>query len=102
MLAKEASKPLIAGDDTPNIIENTAGNMLLKKIILKDKERCKQGVDTFCKVLLSTVEQDGLEAWLGCNRGAFVLVYCWETEIEEIQKLVEDKIKPLGTILRKQ
>jgi len=102
LLAEEASKPFIAGDDTPNIIENTAGNMLLKKIILKDKERNKKGVETFSKVLLSTLEQDGVEAWLGCNRGAFVLVYCWETEIEEVQQLVRDKIKPLGIILRKQ
>eukprot|EP00090_Calanus_glacialis_P027679 TRINITY_DN4384_c0_g1_i1.p1 TRINITY_DN4384_c0_g1~~TRINITY_DN4384_c0_g1_i1.p1 ORF type:complete len:639 (-),score=253.64 TRINITY_DN4384_c0_g1_i1:48-1964(-) len=102
MLAEEASKPFIEGEATPNIIENTASNMLLKKIILKDKERDKLGVETFAKVLLSTVDQDGIEAWLGCNRGAFVLVYCWETEIGDIQQLVRDKIKPLAQTLRKQ
>jgi len=102
MLAEEASKPFIEGEATPNIIENTASNMLLKKIILKDKEREKLGVETFAKVLLNTVEQDGVEAWLGCNRGAFVLVYCWETEIGEIQELVREKMKPLGQTLRKQ
>jgi len=102
LLAEEASKPFVEGEATPNIIENTASNMLLKKIILKDKERNKLGVETFSKVLLSTVDQDGVEAWLGCNRGAFVLVYCWETEIEEIQSLVKDKIKPLAQTLRKQ
>jgi len=102
LLAEEASKPFIEGEGTPNIIENTASNMLLKKIILKDKERDKLGVETFSKVLLSTVDQDGIEAWLGCNRGAFVLVYCWETEIGEVQKLVREKIKPLGQTLRKQ
>eukprot|EP00092_Neocalanus_flemingeri_P002616 GFUD01002803.1.p1 GENE.GFUD01002803.1~~GFUD01002803.1.p1 ORF type:complete len:662 (+),score=236.91 GFUD01002803.1:62-1987(+) len=102
LLAEEASKPFIEGDGTPNIIENTASNMLLKKIILKDKEREKLGVETFSKVLLSTVDTDGVEAWLGCNRGAFVLVYCWETGIEEVQQLVRDKIKFLEKILRKQ
>eukprot|EP00091_Calanus_sinicus_P021329 TRINITY_DN6257_c0_g1_i1.p1 TRINITY_DN6257_c0_g1~~TRINITY_DN6257_c0_g1_i1.p1 ORF type:complete len:116 (+),score=47.04 TRINITY_DN6257_c0_g1_i1:410-757(+) len=100
MLAEEASKPFIEGEATPNIIENTASNMLLKKIILKDKERDKQGVETFSKVLLSTVDQDGIEAWLGCNRGAFVLVYCWETEIADIQQMVRDKLKPLAQTLR--
>jgi len=102
MLAEEASKPFVEGDDTPNIIENSAANMLLKKIILKDKERKTNGTETFSKVLLTTVEQDGVESWLGCNRGAFVFVYCWETEIEEVQQLVREKIKPLEKTLKKQ
>jgi len=102
MLAEEASKPFINGDETPNIIENTASNMLLKKVIIKDKERDKLGVETFSKVLMTTVDQDGIEAWLGCNRGAFVMVYCWETEIKEVQDLVRQKVKQFDKTLRKQ
>jgi len=102
MLAEEASKPFIEGDDTPNIIENTASNMMLKKIIIKDKERNTNGEETFSKILLKVVDQDGVESWLGCNRGAFVLVYCWETEIQEVQDLVREKLKPLAKTLRKQ
>jgi len=102
MLAEEASKPFIEGDETPNIIENTASSMMLKKIIIKDKERDKLGVDTFSKILMTTVDQDGLEAWLGCNRGAFVLINCWETEIKEIQDLIKQKLEPLSKTLRKQ
>merc|ERR1712083_515459 len=56
MLAEEASKPFIEGDDTPNIIENTASNMMLKKIIIKDKERDKLGEQLFSQVLLDTVD----------------------------------------------
>lgn len=102
LLAEEAAKPFLTGDDAPNIIENTASNMLLKKIILKDKERHAAGVKTFSEVLLSALDQDSVEAWLGCNRGAFVMVYCWETDIEDIHKLVREKIKPLEKTLKKQ
>ena len=94
---------LVPGEsDTPNIIENTASNMMLKKIILKDKERHAAGAKTFSEALLSALEQDGIEAWITCNRGAFVFVYCWETEIEVVQKLVQEKIKMLEKTLKKQ
>jgi len=103
LLAEEAVTPFISGEsDTPNIIENTASNMMLKKIILKDKERHAAGAKTFSEVLLSALEQDGIEAWITCNRGAFVFVYCWETEIEVVQKLVQEKVKMLEKTLKKQ
>ena len=76
--------------------------LLLKKVILKDKERHAAGVKTFSEVLLNTVDQDGMEAWLTCNRGAFLLVFCWETEISSIQDLVREKVKCLGKTLKKQ
>jgi len=101
-LAEEAAKPFVTGDDEPNIIENTAGNMLLKKIIIKDKERHASGSKTFSEILLKTLDVDSVESWLNCNRGAFVMVYCWETEIPEIQDLVREKVKPLEKTLKKQ
>ena len=101
-LAEEAAKPFLSGDDEPNIIENTAGNMLLKKIIIKDKDRHAQGNKTFSEILLNTVDVDSVESWLNCNRGAFVMVYCWETDIPEIQELVRKKVKPLEKTLKKQ
>ena len=103
LLAEEASKPFISGEsDSPNIVENTASQMLLKKIILKDKERHAAGVKTFSEILLNTVDQDGLEAWLTCNRGAFLMVFCWETEIGSVQELVREKVKSLEKTLKKQ
>ena len=103
LLAEEASKPFISGEsDSPNIVENTASQQLLKKVILKDKERHAAGVKTFSEVLLNTVDQDGMEAWLTCNRGAFLLVFCWETEISSIQDLVRERVKCLGKTLKKQ
>merc|ERR1719334_275927 len=102
MLAEEASKPFILGDDTPNIIENTASNMLLKKMIKKDKERNLSGEATFSKILLTALDSDGVEAWMSCNRGAFIFVFCWETEIPDIQELVREKVKPFSKTLKKQ
>ena len=102
LLSEEAAKPFVDGDDEPNIIENTASNMMLKKIIKKDKERHAAGVKTFSEVLLNTIDQDSVESWLLCNRGALVMVFCWETEIDDIQKLVRKNIKPLEMTLKKQ
>merc|ERR1712223_319848 len=102
LLAEEASKPFIQGDDTPNIIENTASNMLLKKVVQKDKERKERGEQLFSQVLLDTVDSAGLEAWVSCSRGAFLLLHCWETEVEEVQTKVKDLVTPLIATLRRQ
>jgi len=102
LLAEEASKPFIQGDDMPNIIENTASNMLLKKVILKDKERKERGEQLFSQVLLDTVDSAGLEAWVSCNRGAFLLLHCWETGVEEVQTKVKALVTPLIVTLRRQ
>lgn len=102
LLAEEASKPFLQGDDTPNIIEAGASNMLLKKVVLKDKERHAEGHEMFAKVLMSTVDPAGVEAWLSCNKGAFVLVYCWETLVPEVQDMVREAVKPLAATLKRQ
>jgi pumilio family protein 6 len=103
LLAEEAAKPFIAGDtDTPNIVEATASNMLLKKVILKDKERLAAGQEMFAKVLMTTVDQAGVEAWLGCNRGCFLLLHCWETLAPEVQALVKEACAPHLGLLRRQ
>merc|ERR1719500_1203952 len=102
LLAEEASKPFIQGDDTPNIIENTASNMLLKKVVQKDKERKERGEQLFSQVLLDTVDSAGVEAWLSCNRGAFLLLHCWETGVEEVQEKVKSLVMPAIATLRRQ
>merc|ERR1711936_123488 len=101
LLAEEASKPFIQGDDTPNIIENTASNMLLKKVVQKDKERKGRGEQLFSQVLLDTVDSAGLEAWISCNRGAFLLLHCYETGVEEVQAKVKTLVMPLIATLRR-
>jgi len=102
VLAEEAAKPFLQGDELPNVVENSGSHMLLKKVIQKDKERAAKGVDTLSETLLRTIDADGVEAWLNCNRGAFLFVMMLETEIEEVVKLVKEKVNEHGGLLRKQ
>jgi len=102
LLAEEAAKPFIQGDDTPNIVEATASSMLLKKVILKDKARAAAGEEVYAKVLLSTVDEEGVTSWVSCNRGCFLLVNCWETGVAEVQELVREKVQPVLATLRRQ
>jgi hypothetical protein len=44
----------------------------------------------------------GIESWLSCNRGAFLLVYCYETEIPSVQALLRDKLKHHMARLKQQ
>jgi len=102
LIAEEAAKPFLQGDADPNIVEATASTMMLKKIILKDKERHKKGEPTFSSVLLNTVDEEGIEAWVSCNRGAFLLLHCFETDIPAVQSLVREKLKPVMKKLKQQ
>jgi len=102
LLAEEAAKPFIQGDNQANIVENSGSHMLLKKVIQKDKDRAGRGEDTFSGILLSTVDADGVEAWLSCNRGAFLFVTMLETEIEEVVRLVKEKVNEQSGLLKKQ
>jgi len=102
LLAEEACKPFLEGD--ANIVESGSGNLLLKKIIIKDKERNSQeeGSPVFCRVLLNILGEDGLDCWLRCNRGAFLLVFCWETEIPEIQSKIRELLQPFAKVIRQK
>merc|ERR1711953_1594999 len=93
-------KYLFAGRESaytyPDAIE------IMKKVILKHKERKERGEQLFSQVLLDTVDNAGLEAWVSCNRGAFLLLHCWETGVEEVQTKVKDLVTPLIATLRRQ
>jgi len=101
-LAKQAAKPFAKDDASPNIVENGASNMMLKKIIAKDKERKAAGEETFSSHILKHLEEEGTESWLRVNRGCFLLVNLWDTEIEEVRSSLKEKIHPYTTILKRQ
>jgi pumilio family protein 6 len=102
-LAEEAVKPFIPGDaEQPNIVESGASHMLLKKIIIKDKERSAIGQDTFSNLLLKNIDSEGLDAWATCNRGAMLLVYMYETAIKEVESLVQEKVESVKRTLQRQ
>ena len=70
-----------------NLMEHPSFHQFLKKVISHDRERAKkEGCDfTFSQLLLQQIEkQDSLDSLLSCNRGAFVLVNMFETEVEQV------------------
>jgi len=101
-LAKQAAKPFAKEDSNPNIIENSGSSMMLKKIIAKDKERKEAGEETFSSHILKHLEEEGTESWLRVNRGCFLLLNLWDTEIEEVRSSLKEKIHPYTTILKRQ
>jgi len=98
-LAAEAVRPFVPGDAEPNIVEAGASCQMLKKIIQKDKER---GEDTFSKIVLDNFEVEGLEAWVTCNRGAFLFVNMLETEVAEVVKIVKEKLGTMEKTLKRE
>lgn len=61
MLVKILMMSTQKGDAEPNIIENGASNMMLKKIVQKDKERAADSqAKTFSEILLNTIDEDGM------------------------------------------
>ena len=79
---------------------------MIKKVILHDKERVKSfGVEdsfTFSQLMVQEIErQDSLESLLSCNRGAFVLVFMLETEIDQVTSKLRDMLKKNEKLLKK-
>ncbi len=101
-LAEEAAKPFIPGDDKEeNLVEKPASHRMLKKIILHDKERA-EGSPLFSLLLLEALDEDGLESWVTCNRGAFLFSVMMETELEEVKEAARDKLKAVAKTLQRQ
>lgn len=106
VLAMEAAIPFHSDDDEPNIVENTASHILLKKTIQKDKVRLEnEGSDvskTFSFMILENLNDESLDGWLNCNRGSFLIVLMLELENDEIKQKVQEKLKNWNKTLKKQ
>ena len=100
-LSDIASDKFVVGEE--NFVESPAGHQLLKKIIIQDKIRHSEGGDTFSKMLLDQLNaKNSLESYIGCNRGAFLLVTIMETGVPSLQQLVKDCLKQYGKALGAQ
>ena len=80
--------------------EQSAVHMVLKKLIQFDKMRPEPPY--FSTALIENLDKEVLMGWLGCNRGAFLLVNMLETELEPIKQAVAEKVKPVRKFLQKQ
>ena len=77
---------------------------MIKKVILHDKERVKsfavEDSFTFSQLMVEEIErQDSLEALLSCNRGAFVLVFMLETEVDQVTSKLKAMLKKKEKLL---
>ena len=99
-LADECAKPFVKGDDEPNLIETTATHKMLKKIIAHDKKRAEKGEKTFSELALNALDDEGLESWISCNRGCFLLLNMWETELEQTQSLLKTSLQSFKKTLK--
>jgi len=103
-LAEEATKPFVPGDDPEgNLVERAATHQLLKKAIAQDKKRHEEGSSQFLSLaLLEAMDSDGLEAWLTCNRGCYLLVVMLETGVESIVEAAKAKVGEMRKTLQRQ
>lgn len=100
-LADMASDTFVVGQE--NLVESSAGNLLLKKVILFDKTRHAIGSPTFSSILLNQIiSKESIQCYLECNRGAFLLVAMIETGILDLKNLIAKHVKPLEKVLKSQ
>ncbi|KAJ9601531.1 hypothetical protein L9F63_000274 [Diploptera punctata] len=65
-----------------NIMEHPGTHMMLKKLILHDKEKAAEERVTFSSVLVSKLSTEILSSWIKCNRGCFVFSFSFGNFIE--------------------
>lgn len=81
---------------------------MLKRVIAHDKVRyssaaaAKESPVLVSKILLNAMDEDSLECWVTCNRGAFLFVIMIETEIPEVVEAVKAKLKTLKKTIARQ
>lgn len=81
-------------------VEQSAIHMTLKKLIQYDKQRAQ--APYISQALIDEVEDEVLKGWIGCNRGAFLLVNMLETEKDEIIHSVSERLKEYRKLIQKQ
>eukprot|EP00096_Caligus_rogercresseyi_P012261 TRINITY_DN5073_c0_g1_i1.p1 TRINITY_DN5073_c0_g1~~TRINITY_DN5073_c0_g1_i1.p1 ORF type:complete len:623 (+),score=172.56 TRINITY_DN5073_c0_g1_i1:48-1916(+) len=85
-----------------DLVEQPGCHKMLKKIVQADKDRYKAERPIFSEILVGGASLENLDAWLRCNRGAFLLVALFETEIPKIRELIVEKLKMLKPTLSTQ
>ncbi|KAF5280033.1 hypothetical protein FQR65_LT03288 [Abscondita terminalis] len=71
-------------------VEHPGLHMILKKLIQHDKELVSNS--TFSSALLNEISSETIKKWLKLNRGCFLFVAIYETDREELQNLLKEKL----------
>jgi pumilio family protein 6 len=90
-IVKLVAKPFIP--DHSHIIDHPAGHLSMKRLILNDAQRVKQGESVlFSRILLDIVPASCLQSWTTCNRGCFVIISLLEVEQDDISSRVKQQL----------
>ena len=102
-LAQEASKPFCPGEDD-NLVERPATHLMIKKLIQHDTVKREHDPEArlFSSLLLEHLDEEGVESWVTCNRGAFLFVLMLETGLDDVAQHVKEKLKCITKTLRRQ
>ncbi|XP_076478480.1 pumilio and CPL domain-containing protein penguin isoform X2 [Bombus vancouverensis nearcticus] len=88
------------GDEEYKPVEHAGLHMMLKKLILNDKELQEKGESSFGKILVNHLETNIIEEWIECNRGCFLLVLLLENGTVSTVNTILSKLKPVMNILK--
>ncbi|KAK7488494.1 hypothetical protein BaRGS_00020279 [Batillaria attramentaria] len=84
------------------IVEDVAGHMTVKKLIMSDRQRMLDGDPVlFSSVLLNAASSATLKSWAASNRGCFILVNLLEVDSPEVTAQLKAQMAPLKKYLKK-
>lgn len=101
-VAELAAEPFVAGSlDNQHLVEHAAGHLTLKRLILNDTQRIKNGETVlFSGILLDVLPEGSLKSWAACNRGCFVLLALLELNHPEISGKVKAELSTVQHSLK--
>jgi len=77
-------------------VELPHSHYVLKKLIKNDASLHAKGEKTFSEAVIDELSQEHLLSWMSCNRGAFVLVFLYETGIERVKEIIQAVVTSNG------
>lgn len=79
-------------------VEHAGMHLVLKKLLMNDKKNA----ESFGESLLRILDEEIIKSWILLNRGCFLLVFILENNSSEVQQELNNKIKPMMKLLKKQ
>jgi len=97
-VAQLAARPFEPGAD--HLVEHPAGHLTLKRLVLNDAQRMRNGeLALFSSILLDVVPTSSLRQWTTCNRGCFLIISMLEVGNETVARRIHKQLtSEVGTI----
>ncbi|CAD6237409.1 GSCOCG00002298001-RA-CDS [Cotesia congregata] len=76
-------------------VEHPALHLVLKKLIVADKERVEREETSFGDLLVQKMSSDVIKRWVEYNRACFLIILLLENERESVVRELKNKLKDL-------